>query len=212
MNTFQEALPPDVLYPPTSIQQTPSRFPFLVLIGPHAASQAMLTFAARLAVHSPLRVLDGGNRFDARKVARLLRNLNAPDLYAALGRIRISRAFTCYQMLALLEQTPSGLSPTLVIDLLDTFYDESAPLEERHRLIQRCLAHLRSLSRHAPVAVSLRPPPPSQTDPTGLLDIVQQAADSLWFQEDASTISGPQHPSQPTLFADTEHRGLYPAG
>ena len=188
MNSLHHYLPAGTL-----LQRAASPFPLLVLIGPHAASPVMLGFAARLAVRSPLRVLDGGNRFNARQVASMLRSLNAPDLYAALGRIRIARAFTCYQMLALLEETAPGPHPTLVIDLLDTFYDESAPLDERLRLIDGCLAHLHELSRLAPVAVSIRPPQPSQPDPTGLLDIVQQSADSLWYQEldpgEASKIS-----------------------
>jgi hypothetical protein len=163
----------------------------------------MLTFAARLALLTPLRVLDGGNRFNAREVARILRGLNAPDLYAALARIRLARAFTCYQMLALLEETLPGPHPTLIIDLLDTFYDESASLEERRRLVENCLVHLRSLSFLAPVVASVRPPAPARSDPTGLLEMVQQAADSLWFQEDMpETIktrrSAP--PSQPGLF------------
>jgi hypothetical protein len=194
MNALHHYLPPGTL-----LQRSSSPFPLLVLIGPHAASQAMLGFAARLAIRAPLRVLDGGNRFNARVVASILRNLNAPDLYAALEHIRIARAFTCYQMLALLEETPPSLHPTLVIDLLDTFYDESAPLGERRRLAEGCLVHLKELSRQAPVAVSVRPPPPSQPDPTGLLEIVQQAADSLWFQgEDPSDGSKPAE--QPELF------------
>ncbi len=171
------------LPPGTLLQRGTAPFPLLVLIGPHAASQIMLGFAARLAAWSSLRVLDGGNRFNARQVATILHSLNTPDLYAALGRIRIARAFTCYQMLALLEQTSPGHQPTLVIDLLDTFYDESAPLADRRRLVEGCLIRLRELSRLAPVAVSIRPPPPSQSDPTGLLEIVEQAADSLWYQE-----------------------------
>jgi hypothetical protein len=178
MKDLQHYLPPGTL-----LQRTTAPFPLLVLIGPHAASQVMLGFAARLAIWSPLRVLDGGNRFNARQVASILRSLNAPDMYAALERIQIARAFTCYQMLTLLEQTAPGPQPTLVIDLLDTFYDESAPLDDRRRLAEGCLTHLRDLSRLAPVAVSIRPPPPSQTDPTGLLEIIERAADSLWYQE-----------------------------
>jgi hypothetical protein len=193
MKTLPEYLPPGTL-----IRHTDSPFPLLVLIGPYAASQAMLAFAARLALHAPLRVLDGGNRFNAREVARLLRGLDAPDLYGALERIRLARAFTCYQMLALLEQTPPEPQPTLVIDLLDTFYDESASLEERRRLIESCIVHLKTLSSLAPVAASVRPPPPSQEDPTGLLEIVQQAADSLWFQEENP--AGSENAIQPELF------------
>ena len=198
MKALHEFLPRGTL-----IQHATPTFPLLVLVGPYAASQAMLAFVARLALHTPLRVLDGGNRFNAREVARMLRGLGAPDLYAALGSIRIARAFTCYQMLALLEETPPAPHPTLIIDLLDTFYDESAPLGERRRLAESCMAHLRNLSHHAPVAASIRPPQPSQVDPTGLQEIVQQAADSLWFQEEALGPVGatysPPHP-QHTLF------------
>jgi hypothetical protein len=159
----------------------------------------MLSLAARLAIHTPLCVLDGGNRFNAREVARILRSLKAPDLYGALGRIRLARAFTCYQMLALLEQTPPGPSPTLVIDLLDTFYDESAPLNERKRLVGSCLACLKGLVQQAPVVVSLRPPRPPQSDPTGFQQLVQEAADSLWFQDPDSTRQNPPQPLQPKL-------------
>ncbi len=188
-----------LLPPGTLIQRAAPAFPLLALSGPYAAGGAMLSLAARLALHTQLRVLDGGNRFNAREAARILRNLNAPDLYEALGRIRLARAFTCYQMLALLEQTPPAPYPTLVFDLLDTFYDESAPLGERRRLVESCIACLRNLTRQAPVVVSLRPPQPPHSDPTGFLETLQQAADSLWFQEgDPSGENSPQ-PLQPRL-------------
>jgi len=180
MNVIHESFSSDLLAPGAG-----GAFPVLLIMGPYAASSVMLTAAARLALLTPLRVIDGGNRFNVREVTRILRGLNAPDLYAALGRIRLARAFTCYQLLALLEKALPNSHPTLVIDLLDTFYDESAPLVERRRLIENCLLHLRSLSRLAPVVVSVRPPAPAQSDPTGLLEMVQQAADLLWLQESA---------------------------
>jgi hypothetical protein len=187
------------LPPGTLIQRTTAAFPLLVLSGPYAAGGAMLSLAARLALHTPLRVLDGGNRFNAREVARILRSLNASDMYEALGRIRLARAFTCYQMLALLQQTLPGPSPTLVIDLLDTFYDESAPLNERLRLVESCITCLKSLTQQAPVMVSLRPPQPPQSDPTGFLEIIQQAADSLWFQDQDPQRQNLSQPLQPKL-------------
>jgi hypothetical protein len=169
-------------------------------VAPFAASQAMLAVAARLALYTPLRVLDGGNRFNARVVARLLRQLNAPDLYQALGRIQVRRAFTCYQMAALLEDTPPSSQPSLVIDLLDTFYDESAPLPERRSLAERCMQQLRSLSSLAPTIASVRPPPPSRLDPTGLLEIVQNAADLCWLpEEEAAAAGSPRQSSAPAL-------------
>ena len=156
----------------------------LVLLAPHAASQAMLAFATHLARRGPLRILDGGNRFNAYTVARALRRAGAGDLTQALGRIQVARAFTCYQMATLLEHTPSGTLSTLVIDLLDTFYDQNVPRAERRRLLDECVAHLHRLSQRAAVVASLRPPRPPQVDPTGLQEIVQAAADQVWFQEE----------------------------
>ena len=179
MNTIYDLLPQDAL---THRLQPP--FPLIILVAPFAASRTMLAFAARLALYTPLRVLDGGNRFNAREVARLLRHLNAPDLYQALSGIQVRRAFTCYQMTALLEDTPPSSQPSLVIDLLDTFYDESAPLPERRSLAERCIQQLRNLSSLAPTVASVRPPQPSQADPTGLLEIIQNAGDLLWFPEE----------------------------
>ena len=188
----------------------------LVILGPYAAAQAMLTLAAHLARAGPLQVLDGGNRFNAYIVARQLRRLitldkarNSPDLRSCLDRIRVARAFTCYQMAALIDQAcpgearacpgnartaPNG-SPTLVIDLLDTFYDESAPLAERRRLAEHCMQRLRQSTLAPPVlrdpapaqpgpvvVVSLRPPPPGKPDPTGLQELVQAAADTVLIQ------------------------------
>jgi hypothetical protein len=179
MNTLYDLLPQDAL---THRFQPP--FPLTILVAPFAASRTMLAFAARLALYTQLHVLDGGNRFNAREVARLLRHLNAPDLYQALDSIQVRRAFTCYQMTALLEDTPPSSQPSLVIDLLDTFYDESAPLPERRSLAERCIQQLRNLSGLAPTVASVRPPQPSHADPTGLLEIVQNAADQLWFPEE----------------------------
>jgi hypothetical protein len=163
----------------------------LAIVAPHAAAQAMLALAARLALRGALRVLDGGNRFNAYHVARLLRSLKDEDPAAALARIQVARAFTCYQMTALLEQTLPQGAPTLVIDLLDTFYDESAPLPQRRRLAVRCADHLRRLGQRAWVVVSLRPPQP---DPTGLSEIICAAADRALFLDEIAP------PPPPRLF------------
>jgi hypothetical protein len=195
MNALYGLWPKDTL---TQGLQPP--FPLIILVAPFAASQTMLEFAARLAIYTPLRVLDGGNRFNAREVARLLRYLNAPDLYQALGGIQVRRAFTCYQMTTLLEDTPPSIQPSLVVDLLDTFYDESAPLLERRNLVKRCMRQLRNLSSLAPTVASVRPPRPSQADPTGLLEIVQNASDLYWLPEEEAVAQKSKHqPSRPPM-------------
>ncbi len=166
-----------------SLQEPPFNRQLLVIAGPHAVSSYMLTLAARFAQRGPLRVLDGGNRFNAYSVARQLRRTGVQDQTTALSRIRVVRAFTCHQALSLLENTAPEPLPALGIDLLDTFYDESVDIEERRRLALKCAAHLRRLSQTAVVVVSLRPPPPPRTDPTGILGIIQEAADQFVFHE-----------------------------
>jgi hypothetical protein len=189
MNALYGLLPLDAL-----TQRIQPPFHLIILAAPFAGSRAMLEIAAHLALYTPLRVLDGGNRFNAREVALLLRHLNAPDLYQALSSIQVRRAFTCYQMTALLEDTPPSSHPSLVIDLLDTFYDESAPLPERRSLIERCMQQLHNLSSLAPTVVSVRPPQPSYADPTGLLEIVQNAGDLLWLPEEEAVVPGAKRP------------------
>jgi hypothetical protein len=79
-----------------------------------------------------------------------------------------------------------------VIDMLDTFYDESVALVERRRLLEGCIGHLQRLSRPAVVVASVRPPPPPQADPTGLLQMVQSAADLVFFQEPPTPVIQPR--------------------
>ncbi len=123
----------------------------------------MLELAARLALSGELRVLDGGNRFNVYPVARTIRRYS-PELTAALARIRLARAFTCYQAAAMLAEMPAEPRPLLVIDLLATFYDESVNLNESRRLLAGCIPHLQRLSRCAPVVVSAKPPAPRQPE------------------------------------------------
>jgi hypothetical protein len=158
----------------------------VALLAPHAASEAMLTLAARLAQRGPVRVLDGGNRFNAYRVAHALAARRLSDLRQALERIRVRRAFTCYQAATILASTQSGPAPLLVLDLLATFYDENVRVGERRQLLEGCIAHLRRLAAAGPVVVSLRPPAPPHQDPNGLLPLVQAAADTVFFQEECS--------------------------
>jgi len=151
--------------------------------------QPLLGLAARLAQHAPLRVLDGGNCFNAYVVAQALRQ-QTQDVEAALERITVARVFTCYQMVTLLDETPAVPEATLVLDLLATFRDETVPLAERQRLLVHCLGRLECLAAAAPLLVSASPdggPPMSGVNGRRtpllndeLLARLEQAADQVW--------------------------------
>ncbi len=148
---------------------------FVVVVAPHAAMPMMVEMAARLALNGQVRVLDGGNRFNVYPVAQAVRRLT-PRLEETLSRITLSRAFTCYQVLALLEDTPARSVPTLVLDILSTFLDENVNLEESRRLLQNCIRHLQRLSQAAPVVASVKPLLSLSRDRLPLLDLLTESA------------------------------------
>jgi hypothetical protein len=106
----------------------------------------------------PVTLVDGTNRFDVYYLAEFARRhagvrpggrkVTPENL---LDNIFISRAFTCYQMEAVItERLPLFLrqrgSPVVIIfGLLDTFYDDQAPLFQVKAGLQRVLASLRQL-------------------------------------------------------------------
>ena len=151
-----------------------------LLAGPHSERSAMLRIAAALALDGPVSIMDGGNSFDAYQVARHVRR-QTPRLIEVLDRISVARAFTSYQVVTLLEQTPDTPAPKLALDLLATFCDESVSVVESERLLGLVIVHLRRLRRNSPVMVSIQPPP--QPERAGLVQILRRAADRVYIRE-----------------------------
>ncbi len=150
------------------------------------AIRLLLELTARLALLAEVRVLDGGNCFNVYTVAQNLRR-RTPHVEAALRRIRVARAFTCYQVVALLQTTPASPTPTLALDLLATFQDESVPLDERRRLLQMSIAELRRLSRQGQVLVSAHPRPCASI--AELHQMLEDAAERVWRLEPAPPVA-----------------------
>jgi hypothetical protein len=125
-----------------------------LLAAPRALSRRLMNdLAAQLALRGPALVLDGANLFDAYAIARQVRR-STHQLEAVLEELQVARAFTCYQMLAMLAAQQALTAPLLVFGLLTTFRDENVPLAERRQALERCLGHLQRLARRAPVIVN----------------------------------------------------------
>jgi len=187
----------DQLLPPlhsTPLYSTLSPKHLHLLIHPNpGTSRLLLDLAASLALRGPLEVLDGGNCFNIYTVAQALRRGGA-DVRRALGRIQVARAFTCYQMAAMVCQepvkatTPEEAAPLMVLDFLNTFQDENVSLSERKRLLRSSLPALRQRCQAAPILVSIRKEVPE------FMEMLVEAADDIWRAE-----TPPQPPTQMTL-------------
>ena len=160
-----------------------------LLVGPSSLNTSLLRGIAHLPVlvpaaqvqtqvgeHAGVHVLDGGNRFNGYTLARA-----AYGRQEILNRITVRRAFTCYQMLALLESTPASDGPFVILDLLRTFYDESVQAGERKRLLRACIAQMQRLEQAGGGLVSVHPPALASTTAVELLGMLQEAAADTFF-------------------------------
>jgi hypothetical protein len=172
-----------------------------MIVAPHAARGMMLELAAQLALRGLVRVLDGGNHFNAYLVSRSLRR-NTAELEAALGRITLARAFTCYQMEAMLDQAarnpfvPSSgnlaAPAVLVLDFLSTFCDENVAMFERRRLLVQSKRWFQLLAGRGPLVVSLSPVRADKTEPAELLESLLESAGQVLRLESPAQVTSPR--------------------
>ena len=166
------------------------------LYGVHGGSEVFrlsLSAAAHVLLRNvPIALVDGTNRFDvyylaefARWYAHRLQRTILPE--HLLRNIFVSRAFTCYQMEAVItDRLPAFVqrkhTPVVIVfGLLDTFYDEQAPLFEVQASIRRIVAALHQLKRSSVsvllASVDAGPIPPARR---GLLPGVLKEMDRVY--------------------------------
>jgi hypothetical protein len=121
-----------------------------------------------------------------------------------LERIRLSRAFTCYQVDVLLEEWQPLPHPTLVFDLLSTFYDENVNLPESQRLLRLVIWRLQQLSKMAPVVVSTRLPAAICADRMVLFEMLKSQVGELRLETELTAEDQAQLPAQLPLLAASD--------
>ena len=150
----------------------------ILVASPRKAEINLLLVVSHLALGGSLRVVDGGNHFNVQILSRLIRR-KTNKVEDLLNRIYISRAFTCYQMEKMLAEHVYNHWPFLVIDLLNTFTDESLNDDQSHFLMEKCVGHLKRISRTSPVMVSISPAIALKSRPF-LVHMLLDVADSHW--------------------------------
>ena len=150
-------------------------------IGAHALSNKMLELIAKLSLMQHVTVLDCGNRSNMYSVAKMIRPYTS-DPVRVMCNIRLSRAFTCYQVVAMLQAVTVNppQEPLVVLDLLATFLDEDVELKDAQRLLNHSLSLLTQLSALAPVVISVRPIPLIAHQRAVLLELLKSNVDVCW--------------------------------
>ena len=153
-----------------------------MVVAPRAIVPSLMSILAALALRGRVIVVDGGNCFDGYALARSLQR-HTHQVQAALKQVWLSRAFTCYQMVAMLAELPIDGTPVIVLDMLSTFLDENVNLIKRQRLLESSLNLLRRISADAPVAIWGRVRSTPSGEDQQLLTPLLEAAHDIWELE-----------------------------
>jgi len=164
----------------------------IVIYAPDAARTESMTLIAELGLRGAVTILDGGNRYRPYQVATFLRRKTV-DISTAANRLVSRRAFTCYEMNTLLCSTPSHNQPYVILDLLNTFYDDHVSIYEADRLLKSCLGQIQRLVLSGPVVLTLAPPLAEER--SFLFEQVCAQADEVMIKETPVC-----EPTQPSLF------------
>jgi hypothetical protein len=172
----------------------------------------------------PVTLVDGTNRFDVYYLAEFARKHAGvhPDgrtitPESLLDNIFISRAFTCYQMEAVItERLPvfvrqRGSPVVIIFGLLDTFYDDQAPLFQAKAGVERIMEALRLLRRdNVAVLLASLDVKLGSKERNGLFPRLMTAMDRVYrLDEDAGSQriqpEMPQNAVQKTIREDARH-------
>jgi hypothetical protein len=108
-------------------------------------SEGITELFAALALRGPFYAIAGGEWLPTYALVRSLRR-RTPAVQQVLGRVRLARPFTCYQVLDLLTDIRPERDPVLVLDFLHHFHNPDIQPDVRRRVLEQCCRQLERLS------------------------------------------------------------------
>ncbi len=151
-----------------------------------------LLYAGSARARGQVSLLEGANRFHPYRVGELGRSLGV-DATETLHRLRLARAFTAYQMVALVDGWAAEARrhpPTLLVahDLPALFAADEVPDDERAALLRHVARTLRALTDAVRVPLLVTLPPDGLERFPGLADEGPRWCDYLSFVRAPGTL------------------------
>ena len=115
MNTL-----PDLASNSLQLVSQPSRLRLIETAG--RQSEGITELFAALAMRGSFYAIAGGEWIPTYALVQSIRR-RTPEVQQVLGRVRLARPFTCYQVLDLLEEIRPERDPILILDFLHHFYN-----------------------------------------------------------------------------------------
>ena len=182
----------------------PALFPWLarrlapgevtIWAGPSVAVEPLLEllYVGSARARGRVSLLEGANRFHPYRLGELGRALGV-DARETVRRIRLARAFTAYQMVALVDRWAREVRqhpPTLLVghDLPALFTDDEIPPEEQVGLLRGIARGLAALLRRVDLPLLLTLGPEGATGFPGLADEGPRWSDYVTFARGAESL------------------------
>ena len=138
MNTL-----PDLATQSLTLVSQPARLRLIETKG--RQSEGITELFAAMAMRGPFYAIAGGEWLPTYALVQSIRR-RTPEVKEILGRVRLARPFTCYQLLDLLEDVRPERDPILVLDFLHHFYNPDIQPAVRKRVLAQCCRHLQRLA------------------------------------------------------------------
>ncbi|HET6845590.1 MAG TPA: hypothetical protein VFH29_02070 [Anaerolineales bacterium] len=159
-------------------------------------SEGVTELFATLALRGSFQAIAGGEWIPTYALVQSVRR-KTTDVQQVLGRVRLTRPFTCYQVLDLLEDIRPEHDPILILDFLHHFFNPDIQPFVRRRVLEQCCQHLQRLALLRPLIVLVER---LHTDEYGqFFPVVAASADEVLR---LAEMPPPQDP-QLSLFAGT---------
>jgi predicted ATP-dependent serine protease len=129
--------------------------------------------------------VDGGNSVDPYALSALCKRMRL-DRRDVLSRVNISRAFTAYQLVTLIDERleevvrESSAAMVVVPSITDMFLDKDMRWMEAHQLLRRCAETIRRVARdHETISLVTERTPGHVPHNEGMASVLRSEADTV---------------------------------